>query len=104
MNLICRKWDHFSGKSQFIEEFQIFHFLVKTRHHRGNREDKRILVKRADVGMEDDQDLPEIMTPGQVIRREIGHTAVLGCNVQNLGKYVVMWKQNGRVISGILSF
>ena len=44
--------------------------------------------------------LPEIVTPGQVIRREVGKTAVLGCSVQNLGKYVVMWKQNGRVISG----
>ena len=78
-----------------------FFVLVKIRHHRGEREDKRILVKR---DMEDDQDLPEILTPGQVIRREIGHTAVLGCNVQNLGKYVVMWKQNGRVISGIFPF
>ena len=33
-------------------------------------------------------------------RKELGQTAVLACSVQNLGKFVVMWKQDGRVISG----
>lgn len=62
---------------------------VKTRHHRGERS----LVKRSG-----DQ-LPEIISPGQVIRKELGQTAVLACSVQSLGKFVVMWKQDGRVIS-----
>ena len=30
----------------------------------------------------------------------MGGTAILGCSVENLGQYVVMWKQDGRVISG----
>ena len=64
---------------------------VRTRHHRGGN-----IVKRS----QDTDILPEIMTPSQVIRREVGGTAELACSVQNLGKFVVMWKQDGRVISG----
>ena len=56
----------------------------------------RNIVKRS----QNSDALPEIITPSQVIRRELGGTAVLSCSVENLGKYVVMWKQDGRVISG----
>lgn len=70
---------------------------VRTRHHRGGGgEELRNIVKRS----EDTDILPEIITPSQVIRREVGGTAILGCSVENLGQYVVMWKQDGRVISG----
>ena len=43
--------------------------------------------------------LPDIVTVGRVLRVEAGQSAKLTCTVNNLGKYVVMWKQNGRVIS-----
>ena len=70
---------------------------MRTRHHRGGGgEELRNIVKRS----EDTDILPEIITPSQVIRREVGGTAILGCSVENLGQYVVMWKQDGRVISG----
>ena len=61
----------------------------------------RSIVKRSEARTRQNTDLlPEIMTPGQVIRREVGGTAILACSVENLGQYVVMWKQEGRVISG----
>ena len=70
---------------------------VRTRHHRGGGgEELRNIVKRSEAT----DILPEIITPGQVIRREVGGTAILACSVENLGQYVVMWKQDGRVISG----
>ena len=63
----------------------------------------RNIVKRSEEREESEavrQNLPEIITPSQVIRREVGGTAILACSVENLGQYVVMWKQDGRVISG----
>ena len=77
---------------------------MRTRHNRGvpgggggGGGSLRNIVKRSELS------LPEIMTPSQVIRREVGGTAILACSVENLGQYVVMWKQDGRVISGQIS-
>ena len=87
---------------------KLFYILsaVRTRHNRGGGGGEgslRNIVKRSeDSGevREVREDLPEIITPSQVIRREVGGTAILACSVENLGQYVVMWKQEGRVISG----
>ena len=43
--------------------------------------------------------LPDIVTAGLVARVEARQSTQLTCIVNILGKYVVMWKQNGRVIS-----
>ena len=60
----------------------------------------REIVKRSDhSGNKGGQILPEIVTTGQVMRVEVGQSVHLPCMVNNLGKYVVMWKQKGRVIS-----
>ena len=85
-----------------IKEKLFFLPSVRTRHHRGGEGGGvgggalRSIVKRS----EETDSLPEIITPSQVIRREVGGTAILACSVENLGQYVVMWKQDGRVISG----
>ena len=91
-----------------IKEKLFFLPSVRTRHHRGGEGGGgggggggalRSIVKRS----EETDSLPEIITPSQVIRREVGGTAILACSVENLGQYVVMWKQDGRVISGQIS-
>ena len=43
--------------------------------------------------------MPNIVTAGRVARVEADQSARLTYRVYNLGKYVVMWKQNGRFIS-----
>ena len=92
-----------------IKQKLFFLLTVHTRHHRGGAgggggggRSLRTIVKRSEE-REESEDLPEIMTPSQVIRREVGGTAILACSVENLGQYVVMWKQDGRVISGQIS-
>ena len=95
-----------------IKQKLFFLLTVHTRHHRGGAgggggvgRSLRTIVKRSEEReeREESEDLPEIMTPSQVIRREVGGTAILACSVENLGQYVVMWKQDGRVISGQIS-
>ena len=93
-----------------IKHKLFFLLTVRTRHHRGGGEggggeSLRTIVKRSEESEEREvrevrDSLPEIITPSQVIRREVGGTAILACSVENLGQYVVMWKQQGRVISG----
>ena len=43
--------------------------------------------------------MPSIVTREQTYRVEAGHTARLSCTVDRLGKFIVMWKEAGRVIS-----
>ena len=56
-------------------------------------------MKRSEQSVAKVEVLPDIVTAGQVLRVQAGQSAHLTCTVNNLGKYVVMWKQNGRVIS-----
>ena len=70
----------------------------KTRHHRSG-DTLRYINKRSDQSLNKGEILPDIVTTGQVIRVVAGQKVHLTCTVNNLGKYVVMWKQNGRVIS-----
>ena len=71
----------------------------KTRHHRGPSDTVRYIVRRSEQSVTTGEILPDIVTAGQVLRVLAGQSAHLTCTVNNLGKYVVMWKQNGRVIS-----
>eukprot|EP00090_Calanus_glacialis_P044461 TRINITY_DN7935_c0_g1_i1.p1 TRINITY_DN7935_c0_g1~~TRINITY_DN7935_c0_g1_i1.p1 ORF type:complete len:540 (-),score=51.18 TRINITY_DN7935_c0_g1_i1:141-1760(-) len=71
----------------------------KTRHHHSPSDTLRYIVKRSEQSVTKGEILPDIVTAGRVARVEAGQSARLTCTVNNLGKYVVMWKQNGRVIS-----
>ena len=71
--------------------------IIKTRHH--HTPSDRYLVKRSDLLGSVGEILPDIVTTGQVLRVVAGQSVHLTCIVNNLGKYVVMWKQNKRVIS-----
>ena len=67
------------------------------RHH--HTPSDRYLVKRSDLPATVGEILPDIVTTRQVLRVVAGQSVHLTCIVNNLGKYVVMWKQNKRVIS-----
>jgi len=71
----------------------------KLRHHHSASDTLRYIVKRSDQSFTKEELLPDIITVGQDVRVEAKKTARLPCSVNNLGKYVVMWKQKGRVIS-----
>jgi len=71
----------------------------RTRHHHSQSDNLRYIVKRSEQSVSKGEILPDIVTVGRVLRVEAGQSAKLTCTVNNLGKYVVMWKQNGRVIS-----
>ena len=45
------------------------------------------------------QPTPRIESPEQVFRAQVGETLVLPCQVSNLGTYVLMWKQEKRVLT-----
>ena len=70
---------------------------TKTRHH--HIPSARYLYKRSDLPASVGEILPDIVTAGQMLRVVAGQSVHLTCIVNNLGKYVVMWKQNKRVIS-----
>ena len=45
------------------------------------------------------QPTPQILSHDQVFRAQVGETLVLPCQVANLGTYVLMWKQQKRVLT-----
>jgi len=67
------------------------------RHH--HSPSARYLYKRSDLPASVGEILPDIVTAEQMLRVVAGQSVHLTCIVNNLGKYVVMWKQNKRVIS-----
>ena len=73
--------------------------LGKRLHEHGPSDTVRHIVRRSEESVPTGEILPDIVTAGQVLRVQAGQSAHLTCTVNNLGKYVVMWKQNGRVIS-----
>ena len=46
-----------------------------------------------------EESLPEIVTKQGTVRVKAGDTARLRCQVTNLGRFVVMWKEGKRVIT-----
>ena len=42
---------------------------------------------------------PQILSHDQVFRAQVGETLALPCRVANLGTYVLMWKQQNRVLT-----
>ena len=45
------------------------------------------------------QPSPQILSHDQIFRAQVGETLVLPCQVANLGTYVLMWKQQNRVLT-----
>ena len=45
------------------------------------------------------QPSPQILSHDQIFRAQVGETLVLPCQVANLGTYVLMWKQQKRVLT-----
>lgn len=45
------------------------------------------------------QPSPQILSHDQIFRAQVGESLVLPCQVANLGTYVLMWKQQKRVLT-----
>ena len=45
------------------------------------------------------QPSPQILSHDQIFRAQVGENLVLPCQVSNLGTYVLMWKQQKRVLT-----